>query len=319
MVDNGNCFYPPIEPFRTGRLKVSDLHEIYFEECGNPTGKPVVFLHGGPGAGLVPVYRQAFDPGCYRIVLLDQRGSGQSTPKGELRGNTTWDLVADLEKLREHLGIDCWQVAGGSWGGTLALAYSQTHPEAVTEMIIRGPSLFRKLELDWTHKPGGASNIYPEAWADFISLIPKDEQGDLEAAYYRRLISEDKNIAGKAARAWGAWETALVSLVPDADFMAQHEAVYEQSLSLLECHYSVNRAWIKSDSQLLDGAGSIRHIPCTMIIGRYDLVTPVTIGWELKQRWPELNLVIVPAAGHAFTEPAIAREMVRASDHYANC
>jgi len=309
-------FYPPLEPYRTGRLAVSALHELYFEECGNPRGKPAVFLHGGPGAGLVPVYRQAFDPARYRLVLLDQRGAGRSTPRGELRENTTWDLVADIEALRAHLGIERWLVAGGSWGGTLALAYAETHPERVTEMILRGVALWRDAEHDWTLKEG-ANWFFPEAWARFVAMIPTAERGDLARAYYERLTSADRDVRSSAARAWGEWESAIVSLVPDAQFVAAHAQAYEEHLSLIECHYTVNRAWLRTDTQLLDDLDRVRHIPSVAVFGRYDAITPVKIGWDMKARWPELDLVVLPDAGHAFTEPGIAREMVRASDRFA--
>ena len=309
-------FYPPIEPYATGRLRVSDLHDLYYEECGNPRGKPIVFLHGGPGAGVIPVYRRAFDPARYRIVLFDQRGAGRSTPKGELRDNTTWHVVADIERLRTHLGIDRWQVAGGSWGGTLAVAYAQTHPDRVTEMILRGVTLWRKAEMDWNHK-WGANWLFPEAWDAFNALIPPDDRDDLPRAYYRRLIDPDATVRRAAARAWGEWESAIVSLVPDAQFVDDHAQAYEDSLSLMECHYTVNGAWLRSDTQLLDDLHGLRHIPAVAVFGRYDLITPVQIGWDMKRRWPELDLVVVPDAGHAFTEPGIARAMVQASDRFA--
>lgn len=309
-------FYPPIEPYRTGRLRVSDLHEVYCEECGNRNGKPVVFLHGGPGAGLIPVYRRAFNPDRYRIVLFDQRGAGRSTPKGELRENTTWDIVADIERLRAHLGIDRWQVAGGSWGGTLAVAYAQTHPDRVTEMILRGVTLWRNAEMDWHHRKG-ANWLFPEAWEAFNALIPPEERHDLPRAYYARLTDPDPSVRRTAARAWGVWESAIVSLIPDAQFVDDHSQAYEDSLSLMECHYIVNGAWLRSDTQLLDDLYKLRRIPAVAVFGRYDLITPVQIGWDMKQRWPELDLVVVPDAGHAFTEPGIARAMVQASDRFA--
>ena len=277
----------------------------------------MVFLHGGPGAGLVPVYRQAFDPSRYRIVLFDQRGAGRSTPRGELADNTTWAIVADIEKLRTHLGVERWMAAGGSWGGTLALAYAEAHPARVTELILRGVALWRQRELDWTFKEG-ANWLFPEAWARFVASIPVEERHDLAQAYYRRLTSRDAATRREAARAWGAWESAIVSLVPDADFVEQHAQAYEESLSLTECHYTVNGAWLRPESQLLDDLDKIRHIPAVAVFGRYDLITPVQIGWDMKQRWRDLELVIVPDAGHAFTEPGIARAMVQASDRFAS-
>jgi len=310
------AFYPPIEPYNTGRLRVSELHELFYEEVGNPDGKPVVLLHGGPGAGLIPLYRQAFDPEKYRVVLFDQRGCGQSTPFGELRENTTWDIVADIEKLREHLGIKRWQVFGGSWGGTLALAYAQTHPESVSEMVLRGVWMARKAEIDFDFGHG-ANWMFPQEWDQFVSHIQMEERGDLVEAYFRRLSSDDETVRLAAGNAWGAWESCRFSMLPNPSMVDDHVQEYADVLSLMECHYTRNRCWLKSDTQLLDDMHKIRHIPAIMVFGRYDLITPVANGWELKKTWPEAELVIIPDEGHAFNEPGIAAALVAATDYFA--
>jgi proline iminopeptidase len=317
MSDVPAALYAPIEPYACGRLQVSSRHEIYYEEVGNPSGKPVVFLHGGPGAGLIPMYRQAFDPERYRIILFDQRGCGQSTPRGELRGNTTWDIVADMERLREHLGVERWQVFGGSWGGTLAVAYAETHPSRVTEMVLRGVTLWRRKEHEWMYG-GGATTLFPEQWQKFVDFIPADERGDLIAAYYERLTSADEALRREAGRNWGAWESCLISPTPNPEFVDEHASVYEESLSATEAHYMVNGAWLESDDQLLVDLEKIRHIPCVCVFGRYDLITPVRTGWDMKRVWPEMELVVVPGAGHAFNEPGIAAVMVAATDRFAS-
>ena len=317
MHDYPDAFYPPIEPYTSGRLKVSSRHEIYYEEAGNPSGKPVVFLHGGPGAGLIPMYRQAFDPQRYRIILFDQRGCGQSTPQGELRENTTWDIVSDIERLREHLEIARWQVLGGSWGGTLAVAYAETHPDRVTEMVLRGVTLWRRHEHGWMYG-GGATVLFPDQWEVFVELIPEDERSDLIGAYYRRLTSTDSDTRYEAGRVWGSWESCLISPTPNPAFVDDHAEVYASGLSATEAHFMVNGGWLKSDTQLLDDLIKIRHIPCVCIFGRYDLVTPVATGWDMKRAWPEMELVVVPGAGHAFNEPGIAKALVAATDRFAN-
>ena len=310
------AFYPPIEPYRTGRLKVSDLHEIYFEEVGNPDGKPAVLLHGGPGAGLIPLYRQAFDPEKYRVVLFDQRGCGRSTPPNELRENTTWHIVDDIEKLREHLGIDRWLVFGGSWGATLALAYAETYPASVTEMVLRGAWMARQSEIDFDLNEG-CSWIFPEAWERFESHIPENERDDLVGAYHRRLTSEDENVRLAAARAWGEWEACRFSLVPNVAMIEENAENYDAALALFECQYTKNRCWLDPDTQLLDHVYRIRHIPAVLVFGRYDLITPVANGWELVKNWPEAELIVVPDAGHAFNEPGIAEALVKATDFFA--
>lgn len=310
------AFYPPIEPYRTGRLKVSERHELYYEEVGNPDGKPAVFLHGGPGAGLIPLYRQAFDPERYRVVLFDQRGSGQSTPAGELEENTTWHIVEDIERLREHLGIDQWLVFGGSWGGTLGLAYAQKHPESVTELVLRGIWLARQAEIDFVFR-GGCNWIFPEAWDRFVEEIPPQERDDLVEAYYRRLTSDDPEVRRCAARAWGEWESGKISLVPNPSMVEEIKDAYDDVLALMECHYTRNRCWLDPDTQLLDGVDLIRHIPTVLVFGRYDLITPMGTAWALKKAWPEAELIVIPDEAHAFNEPGIAAALVAATDYFA--
>src|SRR5271169_6688792 len=251
-------YYPPIEPFRTGRLRVSPVHELYFEESGNPEGKPVVFLHGGPGFGTEPSHRTFFDPAAYRIVLFDQRGCGKSTPHASLVDNTTWHLVADIERIREHLGIDRWQVFGGSWGSTLALAYSQTHPDRVTELVLRGVFLLRKQEIDWFYQRG-ASVLYPDAWEPYLAHIPEGERGDLMSAYHRRLTSDDPAVRLAAAKIWSGWEGATSKLLPDSGFTAHYEEdEFALAFARIEAHYFFNKGFFETDDQLLRNASRIR-------------------------------------------------------------
>jgi len=308
--------FPPIAPYRVHRLKVSDLHEIHVAEYGNPAGKPVVLLHGGPGAGSNPTMPRFHDPEAYRIVTFDQRGSGRSTPHAELAENTTWDLVADIERIRLHLGIDRWQVFGGSWGSCLALAYAETHPDRVTEMVLRGIFTLRQKEILWFYQEG-ASNLLPDAWEDFLAPIPPEERGDMVAAYHRRLTGDDEAVRIAAARAWSMWEGAALSLLPDpARVAAFGEPRYAIAFARIECHYFINRGFLESDGQLIADAGLIRHIPGVIVHGRYDLCTPVSIAWDLHRAWPEAELRIVPDAGHAMSEPGIVRELVAATERF---
>ncbi len=305
--------YPSITPYHTGNLAVSDLHTLYYEQVGNPAGKPVVFLHGGPGGGLVPSYRQFFDPQRWRVVLFDQRGCGQSTPHAELRENTTWDLVADIERLREHLGIDRWAVFGGSWGSALALAYAETHPDRCTGLILRGIFLLRQKELRWFYQEG-TSYLFPEAWEAFLAPIPADERHDLMAAYYRRLTSTDAEIRRTAARAWSIWEGSTSRLLPDPDAIAKFgEDRFAEAFARIECHYFVNKAFFDTDDFLLRHVNRIRHIPGIIVQGRYDVVCPPVTAWELHQAWPEAQFAIVPDAGHSMFEPGIARALLAAT------
>ncbi|MFO0756314.1 MAG: prolyl aminopeptidase [Byssovorax sp.] len=309
-------FYPEIEHHRSGRLKVSDLHEIYWEESGNPQGKPVVFVHGGPGGGTEPKQRRFFDPAAYRIVLFDQRGSGKSTPHAELRENTTWDLVADMEKLREHLGIERWQVFGGSWGSTLALAYAETHPERVTELVLRGIFLLRKQEIDWFYQRG-ADAMFPDAWEGYLAPIPEAERGDLLHAYHRRLTSDDAAVRQEAARAWSVWEGRTSCLFTN-EALISRTAGDEFSLAFarIECHYFVNRGFFRTDTQLLDDVHKIRHIPTVIVQGRYDVVCPMESAWALHKAFPEADLRIVPDAGHSAFEPGNMHELILATDRF---
>ncbi|NLT66326.1 MAG: prolyl aminopeptidase [Acidobacteria bacterium] len=309
--------YPPIEPYKTGTLKVSDLHEIYFEESGNPKGKPVVFLHGGPGGGSEPRQRRFFNPDRYRIVLFDQRGCGKSMPYASLEENTTWDLVADIEKLRVHLGIRTWQVFGGSWGSGLALAYAETHPAHVSELILRGIFLLRRQEIDWFYQHG-ASELFPDAWEAFVRHIPENERGDLLAAYHRRLTSADPQVRLAAARIWSWWEGKTSRLIPDENFAGHFaEDQFALAFARIEAHYFVNRGFLQSDDQLLQDVKKIRHIPGIIVQGRYDVICPLTSAWALHRAWPEAELLITPDSGHSAFEPPNSRALVASTDRFA--
>ena len=309
--------YPPLEPRRSGRLRVSPIHELHFEECGNPGGRPVVFVHGGPGGGTDPKMRRYFDPARYRVVLFDQRGCGKSTPHACLDENTTWDLVADMERLRVHLDIERWHVFGGSWGSTLALAYAETHPDRVTALVLRGIFLLRQREIRWFYQEG-CSHLFPDAWEPYLALIPPDERGDLVTAYYRRLTSPEPAIRLEAARAWATWEGMTSKLLPDPAFV-QHYAQDEFALAFarIEAHYFFHRGFFEHDDQLLRDVGRIRHIPGVIVQGRYDVVCPMESAWALHRAWPEAELVVVADAGHSATEPNISKALVAATDRLA--
>ncbi|MGA7266819.1 MAG: prolyl aminopeptidase [Aestuariivirga sp.] len=309
-------FYPEIQPFQRGRLKVSALHEIYFEQCGNPRGQPAVVLHGGPGGGITPFLRQMHDPSHYRIILFDQRGCGQSTPHAELAENTTWDLVADMERLRQHLGIDRWQVAGGSWGSTLALAYAETHPERVTELVVRGIFTVRRSEIEWFYQCG-ADALFPDVWETYVAPIPEAERHDLIAAYHRRLTGADPAAQLACARAWSQWEGATLSLLPDPRRVSEFGADrFALAFARIECHYFQNRGFFARDGQLIDDADRLKGIPGVIIQGRYDVVTPMVTAWDLHKAWPEAEFVVVPDAGHTATEPGIADAVISATDRF---
>ena len=317
MKDPLTWLYPPIEPFRAGRLKVSAVHDLYFEESGNPKGKPVVFLHGGPGGGSDPKQRRFFNPEKYRIILYDQRGCGHSTPHACLEENTTWDLVADTEKLREHLGIARWQVFGGSWGSTLALAYAEKHPEVVTELVLRGIFLLRKQEIDWFYQRG-ASILFPDFWEGYLAQIPEAERGDLLTAYHKRLTSPDAAVRLAAAKAWSGWEGGTSKLLPDADFTGHFEEdEFALAFARIECHYFVNKGWFQPEDQLLRDAKKLRHIPAVIVQGRYDCVCPMESAWALHRVWPEADLVITPDSGHSAFDPPNCRALVAATDRFA--
>jgi proline iminopeptidase len=309
-------FYPDIEPYDTGMLPVSDLHTVYWEQSGNPKGKPVVFVHGGPGGGTDAKQRRFFDPEAYRIILFDQRGCGRSTPHAELHDNTTWHLVADMESLREHLGIEKWQVFGGSWGSTLALAYAQKHPERVTELVLRGIFMLRRKELAWFYQEG-ASAIFPETWESYLAAIPPEEHGDLMAAYHQRLTSDDAKVRLAAARAWSVWEASTSFLYQSQDYMAHAgEDEFALAFARIECHYFVNGGFFEVEDQLLRDVDRIRHIPTVIAQGRYDVVCPMMSAWDLHRAWPEATLEVVPDAGHSAYEPGIVDVLVRATDRF---
>ena len=309
--------YPEIEPFDSGFLQVSDLHTLYYEQSGNPDGKPVVFLHGGPGGGVNPKCRRFFDPARYRIVLFDQRGCGRSTPHAELTDNTTWHLVADIERLREKLGIGRWQVFGGSWGSTLALAYAETHPDRVTELVLRGIFMLRRWELEWFYQKG-ADALYPDAWETYLSAIPEAERGDLMSAYHRRLTGDDAAARVAAARAWSVWEGATSFLWQDQGHIdASGEDEFALAFARIECHYFVHGGFFEHDDQLLRHVDRIRKIPAVIVQGRYDVVCPLRSAWDLHRAWPEADLRIVQDAGHSAFEPGILHELVEATDRFA--
>ncbi len=309
--------YPALEARHSEMLKVSPLHTIYVEESGNAFGRPVVALHGGPGGGLSPEMRRFFDPARYRIVMMDQRGCGRSMPHAELRENTTWDLVADIERVRERLGIGKWLVFGGSWGSTLALAYAAKHPERVAGLVLRGIFLLRRSEIDWFYQ-SGASYIYPDAFARYVSVIPENERGDLLGAFHKRLMSSDWTTRVQAARAWARWEGETISIAgPSALPSRFNEDRFVEAFARIENHYFVNNGFFEYDGWLLDQAPRLRHLPCRIAHGRYDMCTPLGNAWDLKQRWPEAELEIIHDAGHSSLEPGIVDALIRATDWMA--
>jgi proline iminopeptidase len=309
--------YPPLEPFETGSLQVSPLHEIYYEISGNPNGKPAVVCHGGPGGGSTPSMRRYFDPKVYRIIVFDQRGCGRSTPRAELRENTTWDLVEDIEKLRRHVGVEQWLVFGGSWGSTLSLAYAQTHPERVSELVLRGIFMLRHEELLWFYQEG-ASWIYPDAWEQFLAPIPEAERADLIGAYYKRLTGDDEKVKLACAKAWSIWEGGTVSLFPSEERIASFGGdAFAIAFARIEAHYFANGGFFERDDQILAGIDRVRAIPAVIVQGRYDVVTPMKSAWELHKAWPQAQFIVVQDAGHAASEPGIIDALVRATDRFA--
>ncbi|MGH8042755.1 MAG: prolyl aminopeptidase [Rudaea sp.] len=316
MSGERRTLYPQIEPYDNGTLVVSPLHTLYYEQCGNPQGKPAVFLHGGPGAGCNANSRRFFDPAHYRVVLFDQRGSGRSTPNAELRDNTTWDLVADIERLREHLRIERWQVFGGSWGSTLALAYAQTHPKRVTELVLRGIFLLRRWELEWFYQKG-CDAIFPDAWEAYVQHIPPDERGDLISAYHRRLTGTDVAARLAAAKAWSTWEGATSYLRQNPDYIAATGAdEFALTFARIECHYFANGGFFERDDQLLRNAHKLKDIPAVIVQGRYDVVCPLRSAWDLHRAWPQAELRIVPDAGHSAFEAGNTHELIEALDQF---
>ena len=309
--------FPPIDPYRAAFLPVSKLHTLFFEESGNPEGLPAVFVHGGPGAGCDPVHRRFFHPRRYRIVMFDQRGCGRSQPHAELQENTTWDLVADMERLRVHLGIDKWVVFGGSWGSTLALAYAERHPDRVLGLVLRGIFLLRTAEIRWFYQEG-ASWIFPDAWEDYLAAIPGEDRHDLVSAYYRRLTSPDPDVRLAAARAWSIWEARTSCLIENRDLVQKfHEPEKALAFARIECHYFVHRGFFERDDQLLLDARKIRHIPGSIVQGRYDVVCPMRSAWDLHRVWPEANFEVVPDAGHSAFESGIEARLVQATEDLA--
>ncbi len=316
--------YPALEPYEHGMLPVGDGHEIYWEACGNPAGKPVVFLHGGPGGGCTPDHRRYFDPAKYRIVLFDQRGCGRSTPHAstpdaDLATNTTWHLVADIERLRERLGIERWQVFGGSWGSTLALAYAETHPARVTELVLRGIFSLRRSEIHWFYQDG-ASQLFPDAWENYLSVIPAAERHDLVAAYHRRLADPDPAVHVPAGVEWTVWETSTVRLRPDTASIAEARTDEASAVAFarIENHYFTNGGFFEEGQLIRDAAVKLSGIPGVIVQGRYDVCTPPVTAWELHRAWPEAAFELIADAGHAASEPGIVDALVRATDGFAD-
>lgn len=309
--------YPPIEPYESGFLEVGDGHSVYWEQSGNPSGKPALFIHGGPGGGGDVNARRFFDPTRYRLVVFDQRGSGRSRPHASLEANTTWHLVADIERLRQTLAIDRWLVFGGSWGSTLALAYAQRHVEAVSELVLRGIFLLRKKELAWFYQ-SGASAIFPNEWQHFLAPIPDAERADLLLAYHRRLTGTDRKVQLEAARAWAIWEGATSSLWPNRERASQFGATdFALALARIEAHYFVNGGFFDDEEALLGSVALLRDVPAVIVQGRYDVVCPIETAWELHQRWPEAGFRVVVDAGHSAYEPGITAELIAATDQFA--
>jgi proline iminopeptidase len=310
--------YPEIQPYETGMLDVGDGHSLYWELSGNPDGKPIVFLHGGPGGGSSPEHRRQFNPEKYKILVFDQRGCGKSTPYASLEANTTWHLVEDIEKLRTEVSkVDKWQVFGGSWGSTLALAYAEKYPDRTTELVLRGIFLFDQNEIDWMYKDGGASQIYPDKFEEFLAPIAEGDRGDLVEAYRRLLTGDDKDVQLKAAKAWSKWEGEIVTLLPSPStidhFTSPEVAV---AVARIENHYMGNHGWLE-EGQLLEGAKKLKGIPGVIVQGRHDSCTPPVAAWRLKQAWPEVELNIIPDGGHLFSEPGVLDGLIRATDKFA--
>lgn len=314
-MQNLSTLYPKIKPYDSGFLNV-DEHQVYFEQCGNPNGKPAVFLHGGPGGGGSEEVRRFFNPNVYRIIVFDQRGCGRSKPHGCLENNTTWDLVSDIELLRKKLDINKWLVFGGSWGSTLSLAYAQTHPDSVSELILRGIFLLREEELKWFYQDG-SSRIFPEAWQEFVDIIDEDERDDLMGAYHRIFNSDDTAKKLAAAIAWTKWEASTISLSyspTTVEEMSNPE--FALAFALIENHYFINKGWFKTENQLIENIEIIRSIPSVIVQGRYDAVCPMKTAWELSQAWPEAEMIIAPASGHTAFEKEITHALISATDKF---
>jgi proline iminopeptidase len=317
MTETLRILYPETEPFDTGRLAVEAPHEIYYEQYGNPSGKPALFVHGGPGGGSSRIQSRFWDPKRYRVVLFDQRGCGKSTPHASLERNTTWHLVADMERLRRHLDVERFQVFGGSWGSTLALAYAQTHPSSVTELVLRGIFMLRKREIEWFYQEG-ASRIFPDAWESYLAPIPEPERHDLLGAYHKRLTGDDPEVCKRAAKAWSLWEASTSTLRPNAAMrssMSKDE--FALAFARIECHYFMHRGFFEHEDQLLANVDRVRSIPSVIVQGRYDMVCPIETAWALHKAWPEADLQIATTAGHSAFEPEIIDHLVEATDRFA--
>ena len=317
MTETLRQLYPPIDPYASGLLDVGDGHRVYWERCGTPGGIPAVFLHGGPGGGCGPSHRRLFDPARYDVLLFDQRGCGRSLPHAELAANTTWHLVADIERLRAMCGHEEWLVFGGSWGSTLALAYAETHPARTSALILRGIFLLRQMEVDWYYQ-GGASWLFPDKWERFLAPIPEGERHNLVEAYRRRLTGDDEATRLDAARAWAQWEGETITLLPDpATANGFGDAHFALAFARIENHYFLNKGWME-EAQLLRDAGRLRDIPGTIVQGRYDTATPMRSAWDLHRVWPEADFHLIPDAGHAYSEPGILDRLIRATDSHAD-
>tara|TARA_B100000809_G_C15045540_1_gene497104 strand:- start:343 stop:1290 length:948 start_codon:yes stop_codon:yes gene_type:complete len=302
--------YPPIEPFNKFYLNVSSIHTIFVEESGNKSGKPVIFLHGGPGGGIESIYRQYFNPKKWRIIIFDQRGCGQSIPHAELNENTTWDLIDDIEKIRKYLRIESWVIFGGSWGSTLSLSYAITHPKKCKALILRGIFLLRKLEIDWFYQ-NGCSYIFPDEWENYISVIPKNERNNLVGAYYKLLTSKNQDQKTQAAKAWARWEARTSKLIQNKKDLHRFENhKVAEAFSRIECHYFINKGFFDNDNWILENIYKINNVPNVIIQGRYDMVCPIRSAWDLHNKWENSNLIIVPDAGHSMLEEGIQKKLV---------
>ena len=314
-MENQLNLYPKIKPYDSGFLN-DDQHQVYFEQCGNPDGKPAIFLHGGPGGGGSEDVRRFFNPDLYRIIIFDQRGCGRSKPHGCLENNTTWHLVSDIENLREKLGIEKWLVFGGSWGSTLSLAYAQAHPKSVSELVLRGIFLLRKEELHWFYQDG-ASRIFPEAWSGFLEIIDEDKRDNLMSSYHEIFKSDDKEKRLKAAIAWSKWEAATSSLAYKPSLVEEFSnPEFALAFALIENHYFVNKGWFKTENQIIENIDIIRSIPAVIVQGRYDVVCPMKTAWELSEAWPEAELIVAPASGHTAFEKDITHALISATDKF---
>jgi proline iminopeptidase len=308
--------FPEIECYQSGFIKVNEEHNLYYEQSGNPNGKPVIFLHGGPGAGTSPKVRRFWDPSAYRIILFDQRGCGKSTPFASLNNNTTWDLVEDIEKIRNHLKINKWQVFGGSWGSTLALSYAVKYPEKITELVLRGIFTLREKELLWFYQEG-ASYLYPDVWEPYLNFIPASERSNMMTAYYKRLTSNNEVLRNQAAKIWSIWEGSTSRLYMDEELIKKSgEDEFALAFARIECHYFVNKGFYEYDGYLIDQVNKYRNIPATIVQGRYDVVCPMISAWDLHRKWPEAELKIVQDAGHSAYEPGTTHELIQATEKY---